>query len=297
MISVVIPAYNESGAIEGTVRSIMAVLEQTGLESEVLVVDDGSSDRTGEEAAAAGARVLRNPHNLGYGWSLKRGIAAARHDMIVITDADLTYPADQIPALLSEKARGFDMVVGQRTGSHYRESFIKSPLRRILRFLVEYAADRHVPDINSGMRIFDRRTAMSFFSHLCNTFSFTTSMTLAYMMNGKFVSYVPIPYLERHGRSKVRLMRDSLRTLQYIVEAVIFFNPFKAFVLLATITFLAAIASFVLGMVTSLHIFYFLGIGGLMLSVLTICLGFLAVLLKQIMQRGTGSSLNGPEDL
>jgi hypothetical protein len=175
------------------------------------------------------------------------------------------------------------MVVGQRSGQHYRESLFKAPMRWVLKFLVEYAAGRRIPDINSGLRVFDRKTAIAFFPHVCDTFSFTTSLTLAYMMNGKFVGYVPISYHRRAGRSKVMLLRDALRTLQYIVEAVIYFNPLKAFLLLASLTVAGSVVSFLLGAILSLKAPYYLGVGGLMLAILTLCLGFLAVLLKQIM--------------
>lgn len=284
MISVVIPAYNESGGIGATVTAVRKTLDDAGIAGfEVLVVDDGSSDDTAAEATGAGAQVLSHPHNLGYGHALKHGILAARHDTIAITDADMTYPVDRIPELLAEYRKGFDMVVGQRTGAYYRESVVKAPLRRLLKFLVEYAAGRRIPDVNSGLRIFDRNTASLFFNHVCDTFSFTTSLTLAYMMNGKFVGYLPIPYHHRAGRSKVRLLRDSLRTLQYIVEAVIYFNPLKAFLLLAWLTVAGSLVSFLVGGLFGLNVPYYLGVGGLMLAVLTMCLGFLAVLLKQIM--------------
>lgn len=289
MISVLIPAYNEIGAIHDTVTTIRSVLDDAGLsDAEILVVDDGSADGTCEKAITAGARVVRNPHNLGYGYSLKRGISAAAFDTIVITDADLTYPADQIPQLLETYRQGFDMVVGARTGKHYRESALKAPLRYVLRLMVEFAAGRKIPDINSGLRIFDRRTVTGYFSHLCNTFSFTTSMTLAYMMNGKFVTYLPIDYNARVGETKVRLFRDSLRTLQYITEAVIFFNPLKAFMLLSAVAVVMSGVSFLAAAVTSLAAPYYLGISGLFLAALILAMGFLAVLLKQIMLNGDG---------
>ena len=175
------------------------------------------------------------------------------------------------------------MVVGQRTGRHYRESPIKLPFRIILRFLVEYVAERKIPDINSGFRIFDRSTAKKYFSHLCDTFSFTTSLTLAYMMNSKFVHYIPIKYFEREGNTKVRLLRDSIRTLQYIIEAVIFYNPMKMFMLLSVFLILMGFLLLLLGAFSSLNIFYILGVSSIIISLLTICMGFLAVLLKQIM--------------
>jgi glycosyltransferase involved in cell wall biosynthesis len=285
-ISVVIPALNERDSIAGTVERVRAVLGQAGLEPfEVVVVDDGSKDGTGELARQAGARVLRHAHNVGYGRSLKDGITAARYDTIVITDADGSYPIEDIPALVARYREGFDMVVGARTGKHYRESVIKQPLRIILKRIVEFTANRKIPDINSGLRVFSRATAMQFFNHLSDMFSFTTSMTLAYMMNAKFVHYQNIDYHERVGRSKVRLFRDSVRTLQYIVEAATYYNPLKIFFFFGMICLGLAAASIIFGIVLQLVSAFLLGVGAILLGIMVFAMGLLAVLLKQIMDR------------
>jgi glycosyltransferase involved in cell wall biosynthesis len=286
MISVVIPALNEELAIGTTVTEVSKVLTAANLVPfEVVVVDDGSGDATGKIAAEAGARVLRHPHNVGYGRSLKHGIESSRYDMIAICDADGTYPISAIPELARLHREGFDMAVGQRHGPHYRQSALKMPMRALLRFLVEWTAGRHIPDINSGLRVFSRTTVMHYFAHLCDTFSFTTSMTLAYMMTGRFVAYTPIDYFERAGRSKVRLFRDALRTLQYVVEAILYYNPLKIFLLFSLICLVASalmmVVSFYFAIVTGVM----LAVGAAMLSVIIFGLGLLAVLLKQIMDK------------
>lgn len=288
MISVVIPALNEQDEIGRTVTRVRDVLSAAGIGTyEVVIVDDGSRDETGVRAEQAGARVLRHPHNVGYGRSLKDGIRAARYDTIVINDADGTYPIDAIPALLTRFGEGYDMVVGARSGEHYRESLIKMPLRRLLRFIVEFTAGRSIPDINSGLRVFRRSTALEYFDHLCDTFSFTTSMTLAYMMTGKFVAYVPIEYNKRVGKSKVRLLRDSMKTLQYIVEAAIYYDPLKMFALMALIVLASSLVSFALALIAKLNVFFYVGVGGIISSVLVFSLGLLAVLLRQIMVKSS----------
>ena len=288
MISIVIPAFNEQDEIGGTVARVREVLSGSGVGAyEVVVVDDGSQDETKARAESAGARVLRHPHNVGYGRSLKDGISAARYDMIIINDADGTYPCDTIPDLLARYNEGYDMVVGARSGKHYRESLIKMPLRRLLRFIVEFTAGRSIPDINSGLRVFRRSTALEYFDHLCDTFSFTTSMTLAYMMTGKFVAYVPIGYNKRVGKSKVRLLRDSMKTLQYIVEAAIYYNPLKMFVLMASIVLVSSFVSFALALIAKLNVFFYVGVGGIISSVIVFSLGLLAVLLRQIMMKSS----------
>lgn len=288
MISIVIPAYNEAEVIERSISELRDSLTKHGLAAEIVVVDDGSADGTGELAKQAGATTIRNPHNVGYGLALKAGIRAAANDTIVIIDADLTYPVEAIPVLLAEYRKGFDMVVGARTGHHYEGGALKGPLRKLLQFLVEFTAGREVPDANSGLRIFSKKVISSYLQHLCDTFSFTTSLTLAYMMTGRFVQYVPIDYQVRVGKSKVRLFKDSLRTMQYIVQAIIYYNPLKIFLLLTLLTILLSLFGFVTAAITGLNAPYFLGIGGLLMSIIVFSLGLLADLLRQIMAK-TGS--------
>lgn len=224
MFSIVIPAYNEGDSVSKTVLFIRDVMDTLNNPFEIIVVNDGSTDSTKDHCQFDDARIRLISHiqNLGYGASLKTGIRSASYDTIIITDADLTYPFEELPKLLKDYNAGFDMVVGRRTGEFYRESAIKSPLRKILKGLVEFAAGRSIPDINSGFRIFKKKDVTPFLNRLCNTFSFTTSMTLAYMMNLKTVSYVDIPYHKREGQTKVRLFKDAMRTLQYIIQAIIF---------------------------------------------------------------------------
>lgn len=284
MITIVIPAYNEADAIHGTISSVKAALASSFDDTlEVLVVDDGSTDNTATIAAEAGATVARHPHNGGYGQALMTGIAAARHDTIVIIDADLTYPVDAIPALVTEFQRGIDMVVGARSGRHYEGSFSKNALRRLLKMLVEFTAGRSVPDVNSGLRVFSRKTALNYLPQLCRTFSFTTSLTLAYMMTGRFVTYLPIAYHARVGDTKVRLFRDSLRTLQYIVQAIVYYNPIKVFILLAiaamTVGVLAALGALAIDG-AALPIFFMAS--GALAGIVIFALGLVAVLLRAI---------------
>jgi glycosyltransferase involved in cell wall biosynthesis len=286
MISVVIPALNERDAIIDTINRINVALTGAQLiPYEIIVVDDGSSDGTGQLAEQAGAKVIRHHHNIGYGRSLKDGILIASYDTIVISDADGSYPLETIPKLVARFDQGFDMVVGARTGPNYRESMLKSPLRAVLKTIVEFTANREIPDINSGLRIFRRQVAVTYFDHVSDLFSFTTSLTLAYMMNSKFVDYVDIDYKERIGRSKVRLFRDSLRTLQYVLEACTYYNPLKIFVLLALMCCALAVLSLVGAVILQVVSGFVLGVGAILLSILVVAMGLLAVLLKQIMNQ------------
>lgn len=283
MVSIVLPALDEEGAIAQTITGLEVTLRAAGMDFEIIVVNDGSTDRTEEIARHHGAKVVNHLYRLGYGRSLKDGILAAAHDTIAILDADGTYPIDQLPSLINRYREGFDLIVGRRSGENYEESWLKSPLRRLLRGVVEFVAGQGIPDVNSGMRVFSRTAILPYFDQLCDTFSFTTSQTLAYLMTGKYVGYHPISYLPRIGTKKVRLFRDSLRTLQYIVQSVLYYNPIKIFLLLTLgAVFFGAACIGTAICLQSLSIFL-LGAGSLLTSVLIFSLGLLADQMRQIL--------------
>lgn len=257
-LSIIIPAYNEAGGIQETVTRVRALAVREGWEHEVIVVDDGSTDTTAQEAEAAGARVVRHPMNAGYGLSLQHGIqnarypliANARYPLIAITDADGTYPIEELPALLQMVQEGFDMAVGARQGTEYKKGLWKYPARILFRWLAEYVAGRRIPDINSGLRIFRRDRVLPHLPYTCFGFSFTTSITLIFFLQGWFVGYRPIPYAKRIGASKVRHLRDTLRTAQIMVSIISRYNPIKLFLLIAMISGVAGLFSLGVGLVT-----------------------------------------------
>ena len=287
MISIIIPAYNEEDAINETIKEIKKVLKENNLleGSEIIVVNDGSTDKTKEKIIEEDVILINNPQNMGYGYSLKKGILKAKNETIVITDGDSTYPFSEIPKMLKEKEKGFDLIVGARTGKHYKESIRKEILRKILKLFVEFISGKKIKDINSGLRIFDKSTIIKFFPRLCNTFSFTTSQTLAYFMNNLSVCYINIPYNKRKGKTKVRLFKDSLKSISYILEAGIYYNPLKIFTFLTFLCIFLSIIGFIVSHFAKINAGYILGIGGLLISIIVFSLGILATLLKQIMDK------------
>lgn len=244
--SLIVPAYNEGRAVAQVLRDLRGVLDRLPVSSEIVVVDDGSADDTAaqvEGAAVAGVRLVRNPINLGYGHSLLRGIAAAHGTLLGITDADGTYPPTAIPALFEMYSRGADHAIGQRTGRHYQRFW--SP-RHVYRLLCRYVVGQYVPDANSGLRLFRREVVETLRGDLCLGFSFTTSLTLASIMSGYVVTFTPIEYHKRIGRSHVRF-RDVLRTMQYLFQLVAVYNPLKLFLPLVVAAALLAVGSFSYG--------------------------------------------------
>jgi glycosyltransferase involved in cell wall biosynthesis len=236
-VSFVIPAFNEEAAIPVVLESIQRVAKEQGLQAECIVVDDGSTDQTAAVAASHGARVVSIPMNVGYGAALRRGIESAAHSRIVITDADGSYPLDYTPELLRRLER-FDLVIGRRTGTTYYRSLVTYPFRLAYLLLVWFVVGRRVPDPNSGFRAFRREAVQEFLPVMCAGFSFSTSMTTLFLLSGLTVDYVPIPYRRRIGKSKIRFVRDMLRTGQILCSVILLYNPIKLFVLLSGAAFL-----------------------------------------------------------
>jgi glycosyltransferase involved in cell wall biosynthesis len=240
-VTVVIPAFNEAAHVAEQVESVDRVMRTTGWEYEIIVVDDGSTDGTAEAANVAGlSRVVRRHQNRGYGAALKLGVRLAAHDWILITDADGTYPVESIPALLAE-AEANSMVVGSRTGAVVQVPLVRRPAKWFLNRLASYLAGRHLPDINSGLRLM-RKSLINRYEHLLpDGFSFTTTITLSAACNSHPLTYVPINYHARLGQSKIR-PRHAYDFTMLILRTMVFFNPLKVFLPLGAAMAVAAVA-------------------------------------------------------
>jgi glycosyltransferase involved in cell wall biosynthesis len=230
-VSVILPAYNEEEGIFEQIETIRHVLLSHEIEHEIIVVDDGSGDRTAELAVQARARVFRHQQNKGYGAALKTGIVGAQYDMIVIIDADGTYPADQLPNMIA-KLENADMVVGARIGEKIHVPLIRRPAKWILSWLAARITGQKIPDLNSGLRAFRRNCVKQYFSILPNRFSFTTTITLAMLNDNYFVIFHPINYYKRIGRSKI-VPYHFLEFMILVFRIAMLFQPLKIFVPLA----------------------------------------------------------------
>jgi len=223
-ISIIIPAYNEEQGLGGALETLMAIASRKGWE--VIVVDDGSTDGTADVARARGARLISHPENRGYGAALKSGIRNASHDIVIMMDADGQHDPALIEQLISNMDR-YDMVVGARKKS----GGMRAPGKKLLSMVANYLAGVKIPDLNSGFRAF-RASVMKSFLHFCpNTFSFTTTITLAYLREGYSIKYLPIDIERRVGRaSTVRFFRDGYKTFLLIIRVIVLFNPLKVFI-------------------------------------------------------------------
>jgi glycosyltransferase involved in cell wall biosynthesis len=235
-VSIIIPAYNEREAIGKVLERITRWLSEDGVKYEVIVVDDGSSDGTGELVESKGFHVIRHPANRGYGAALKSGIRQAQHPLIAIIDSDGTYPEDALPRLLG-CMNEYDMAVGARIGEHVKIPLIRRPAKWFLKILADYLSGFNIPDLNSGLRVFRRELAERFFGLFPDGFSFTTTITLAALTNGYRVNFIPINYYKRTGQSSIRPLRDFLGFLLLIIRLVVCFKPLNVFLPISGLLF------------------------------------------------------------
>lgn len=243
-LSIVIPAYNEEGAIAPVLTKLVAQMNASGMTYEILVVDDGSTDKTVVIAQQQnGITLIRHRKNKGYGASLKTGIRQAQYNLICITDADGTYPNSRIPDLYNHlQKEKLDMVVGARIGDNVHIPLLRRPPKWALRQLANQVAGEKIPDLNSGLRIFRRDVALRMFGILSDRFSFTTTITLAMITNQYEVDFVPIDYHARVGNSKIRPIHDTIGFTSLILRMALYFKPLKIFAPLSLFLFLLGLA-------------------------------------------------------
>ena len=284
-LSVVIPCYNESGAIAETVKRLQAALSPLEVKYELIVVDDGSTDGTLEIVSNLPVRVLRNLVNSGYGFSLARGIEAAGYDTIAIIDADLTYHEDDLVKLFEIYRTGFDMCVGVRERENLNSTTFKAALRAIFAKTVSFICGEPVPDANSGLRIFSKALFVKNKALLSKKFSFTTSLTISALFGGAQVGWIPISYLPRHGVTKVRLITDSVRTFMQIMRLVAVFNPLKIFTFFASGVLVMAAGAIGISLYYHLTAGLMLGAELIAVSVLIVSLGLTTAVLQKGFER------------
>jgi len=222
LLSVLVPTYNEEKTIVKVIEGIKKVVN---IPYEIIVIDDGSTDRTAELVKTQKVFLIPHPQNCGYSSALKSGLRAAKGDYVLIIDGDNTYPTDAIPSLL-EHIPAFDMVVGARQGGN--TPLLRRPAKIMLGILANYLANTKIPDLNSGLRVFKKDLAMEFMHLYPPKWSFTVTITLAFFTNGYTIKYVPINYLKREAKSTVKAT-DFVDFINLILRITTYFNPFKIF--------------------------------------------------------------------
>jgi len=228
-VSVVLPVYNEAGHLKDEIDRIRKSLDNSDYTYEIIVVDDGSTDGSGEKLAEIdGIRLIRFRQNRGAGSARKYGTMAARGTYVVWTDVDMTYPNDEIPQLV-DQMDGWDQVVGARRSEQGTVKLLRRPAKWFIRKLASYLTGVKIPDLNSGFRVFRRDVALQFLYLLPRGFSCVTTITLAFLTNGYSVNWVPIDYFPRQGKSKFHWLADTRRYLMQVVRMVLMYEPLRVF--------------------------------------------------------------------
>lgn len=238
-LSVVLPAYNEHRAIEHVLGEIVDALTSEPIRYEILVIDDASTDGTAELAERFAAtcwqcpvRVVRCAERRGAGAARKVGVRSARGEIVVMLDADGTYPAESIPRLF-DHFPAYDQVNGARTSEQGTLPWLRRPAKWFIRKLACYLTGHKIPDLNTGLKAFKRDAMLDWLWVVPDGFSCVTTMTLAFLTNGYAVKYVPVDYRPRIGHSKFRPIKDTISYLATVLRMVLYFRPLKVFLPLA----------------------------------------------------------------
>lgn len=230
LLSVVVPVYNEQDAIVETLEKIRSCLDGTQRKYEVVVVNDGSSDQTGEVLKGVeGIRLVSREVNRGYGYSLKEGMKIASGEWILITDADGSYPIEKIPSLISD-ASNYDMIIGERRGKNVHIGFFNRAAKLVLKSLIYVLTSNWIKDINSGLRIFRKELAFKYWSLIPDGFSLTTTITVAAMIERCRIKFIPIDYHKRVGKSKIKPFKDFMNFVMLVIKIVSYFKPLRFYI-------------------------------------------------------------------
>ena len=233
-VTVVLPCYNEQDHLLQEIERISAAMDRSGYRYELLAIDDASTDRTLEILQEAKMhyphlRVMPFHRNGGSGTARRIGTQQSRGEIVVWTDADMTYPNERIPELvqLLEKDPSIDQVVGARTSEQGTHKALRVPAKWVIRKIAERLTGTKIPDLNSGLRAFRREVSLPYLRLLPPGFSCVTTITMAFLHNQHDVRYVSINYSKRSGSSKFHFIRDAYRYILQVLRMVMYFNPLK----------------------------------------------------------------------
>jgi glycosyltransferase involved in cell wall biosynthesis len=255
-VSIILPCFNEQDHVTAEVERICAAMDASGYPYELLAYDDASTDETLARLHEAAPRfpqlqIVSFHRNGGSGTVRRIGTQQARGEIVVWTDADMSYPNDRIPELvqLLEKDATIDQVVGARTSEQGTHKLLRVPAKWFIRKLAEALTNAQIPDLNSGLRAFRRQVALPYLRLLPPGFSCVTTITIAFLSNQHEVRYVPIEYAKRAGTSKFRFVRDAYRYILQVLRMVMYFNPLKVLMPVALVLLAVGIGKGVYDMV------------------------------------------------
>jgi len=244
LVTVLLPAFNEEAAIGETIHSIKKLYP----DFEILVVDDGSTDSTVKIAVEAGANVWPHPYNMGNGAAVKSGLRCAAGDWILMMDADGQHRPEDIAFLLEHKDK-YEMVVGARSKGS-RSSVHRFCANWLYNKFASFVTKFDIKDLTSGFRLVRKETVSKYIYLLPNTFSYPTTLTMAYLRSGHSVKYVPIKTEVRKGKSKIKLIEDGSRFLLIIAKVATLYSPMRVFLPVSAILFLTGVSYYLYTFIT-----------------------------------------------
>jgi glycosyltransferase involved in cell wall biosynthesis len=295
--TIVLPCFNEQDHVLAELERITAAMDASGLGYEILAIDDASTDGTLAVLRAAQVRmpsltVLAFRRNGGSGTARRIGTLRARGEIVVWTDADMTYPNERIPELINLLLTdpSYDQVVGARTSEEGTHKWLRVPAKWLIRKIAERLSNQKIPDLNSGLRAFRRQVALPYLRLLPPGFSCVTTITLAFLQNQHDVHYVPISYAKRAGTSKFHFVRDAYRYILQVLRMVMYFDPLKVLMPLALWLLLIGTGKAIFDQVRNL---FYLPANTVLLLMAGLLIGSMA-LLADLIVRSRGDDRSDP---
>jgi glycosyltransferase involved in cell wall biosynthesis len=244
-VTIIVPALNEEESIEPVVRGLVRSFP----DAEVIVVNDGSTDNTGVLASEAGARVITHESPRGYGAALRSGVLASTRDFVLFCDADGQHRIEDVERVMAE-CSNCNMVVGARTSSSHVQ-INRRPGKFIIQHWANILAKQKIPDINSGLRIIEKRVLLKCLHLMPTGFSFSTTSTFALLKGNYAVKWVPITAQARKGQSTVKQLRHGPQTMMLMLRLTVLFEPLRVFLFVTFVLFGISLASFTYDMITT----------------------------------------------
>lgn len=249
--SLILPIYNEELIVENAINEILKIKTDYKNCFEIIIVDDGSTDTTPSILEKfkniENINLIKHEKNYGYGRALKTGINNSKTDFIFITDIDGTYPNKNITEFFEKfNEKKYDMLVGARDPKSRNISTLRKPPKFIINKLANFLVNYNIPDLNSGFRIFKKELFQKYRNILPDGFSFTSTITLAFLSEFKSVKYESIEYEKRIGKSKIHPIKDTINFVILLLKVTIYFNPLRVFTPLSIFFFLIGIFLIVL---------------------------------------------------
>jgi glycosyltransferase involved in cell wall biosynthesis len=278
-VSVVIPARNEAAAL----RTLLPRIREAGVADEIIVVDDGSIDDTGDVCEEAGVRLIRHPYSMGNGAAIKSGARAATGDIVVFMDGDGQHDPADIPRLLDKLAEGYAMAVGARSMAS-QASLGRLTANHLYNRMASWMVNHRVRDLTSGFRAVRAEQFLEFLQLLPNGFSYPTTITMAFFRAGYPVSYVPIHAGKRTGKSHIRPIKDGIRFLLIIFKIGTLYSPLKLFLPISAFFFLLGFGYY-LHTYLSFHTFTNMSALLFTTSVLIFLMGLISEQITQLIYR------------